>query len=261
MTIQRKTTPVVDETQDDAFVEGPARYLGLLGRVGRALKPLSTQVRYLGYTSDLGEAFRPVVPPAVVKVFVHAIKQQSSFEADALWRSEDAHCGLKQHVRLAPHPKTSSGMLTGGVFPIIGNIWSGVGLCDRRRRLQCIPNEGEWRNIKVCSRASRRISAGDIPMAPFLKGPKKGAALWRVSGKSDRHQPTFCTLLYTLWCTLLNGCSDVARAAAHTATFQLLASIFIPMVVIHTQGMWKWHSYRQPIQKCRFTWVIWHRSF
>jgi hypothetical protein len=32
-------------------------------------------------------------------------------------------------------------------------------------------------------------------------------------------------------------CSDIARAATHTATFQLLASIFIPMVVIHTQGV------------------------
>jgi fission process protein 1 len=68
MTIKRQTTPVVDETQDDVFVEGPARYVGLLGRVGRALKPLSTQVRYLGYTSDLGEAFRPVVSPTLVKV-------------------------------------------------------------------------------------------------------------------------------------------------------------------------------------------------
>jgi fission process protein 1 len=41
----------------------PARYLGLVARIRPLLIPAS---RYLAYTSDVGEAFRPVVNPKVV---------------------------------------------------------------------------------------------------------------------------------------------------------------------------------------------------
>jgi hypothetical protein len=40
-----------------------ARYLGLVARIRPLLIPAS---RYLAYTSDVGEAFRPVVNPKVV---------------------------------------------------------------------------------------------------------------------------------------------------------------------------------------------------
>ncbi|KAI9022679.1 mitochondrial 18 KDa protein-domain-containing protein [Hyaloraphidium curvatum] len=40
------------------------RYFGYIGRLGRLVK---STARYLAYTSDLGEAFRPIVPPWVVK--------------------------------------------------------------------------------------------------------------------------------------------------------------------------------------------------
>lgn len=39
-------------------VETPARYLGYLARVRPILQPFS---RYLAYTSDVGEAARPIV--------------------------------------------------------------------------------------------------------------------------------------------------------------------------------------------------------
>ncbi|KAL9558599.1 hypothetical protein MBANPS3_000808 [Mucor bainieri] len=44
-------------------LEGNARYLAYAGRLRTALVASS---RYLAYTSDVGEAFRPIVPPAVV---------------------------------------------------------------------------------------------------------------------------------------------------------------------------------------------------
>ena len=40
-----------------------ARYLGYLARAQRYLIQGS---RYVAYTSDIGEAFRPVVPPSIV---------------------------------------------------------------------------------------------------------------------------------------------------------------------------------------------------
>lgn len=47
----------VDTTQTNA------RYLGYLARIRPLLLPAT---RYLAYTSDVGEAFRPVVSPKVV---------------------------------------------------------------------------------------------------------------------------------------------------------------------------------------------------
>eukprot|EP01134_Creolimax_fragrantissima_P003823 CFRG3823T1 len=61
-----KAADEVNELTEDVLVDGPARFLGLMGRVGRALKPLSSSSRYLGYTSDVGEAFRPVISQRIV---------------------------------------------------------------------------------------------------------------------------------------------------------------------------------------------------
>lgn len=44
-------------------LEGSARYLAYGARLRTALVASS---RYLAYTSDVGEAFRPIVPPAIV---------------------------------------------------------------------------------------------------------------------------------------------------------------------------------------------------
>lgn len=44
-------------------LETKARYLGYLGRLRTALVASS---RYLAYTSDVGEAFRPIAHPAIV---------------------------------------------------------------------------------------------------------------------------------------------------------------------------------------------------
>lgn len=44
-------------------LEGSARYLAYGARIRTALVASS---RYLAYTSDVGEAFRPIVPPAIV---------------------------------------------------------------------------------------------------------------------------------------------------------------------------------------------------
>ncbi|KAL6077695.1 Mitochondrial fission process protein 1 [Balamuthia mandrillaris] len=47
----------------DELEEGPLRYLGFAARVGRVLSPYA---RYTAYSSDFGEAFRPVVHRRVV---------------------------------------------------------------------------------------------------------------------------------------------------------------------------------------------------
>jgi fission process protein 1 len=61
---------IQDETLQEKVVKGEvdsldskARYLAYAGRLRTALVASS---RYLAYTSDVGEAFRPIVPPAVV---------------------------------------------------------------------------------------------------------------------------------------------------------------------------------------------------
>ena len=46
--------------------EGPARFLAFTARASRLLAPYSQQVRYLAFTSDFGEAARPVVRPRLV---------------------------------------------------------------------------------------------------------------------------------------------------------------------------------------------------
>lgn len=50
--------------QHPHFSETQLRMLGYVGRLGRLVKSAS---RYLAYTSDVGEAFRPIVNPWVVK--------------------------------------------------------------------------------------------------------------------------------------------------------------------------------------------------
>lgn len=44
-------------------LESDLRYLGYAGRLRTAL---AASTRYLAYTSDVGEAFRPIVHPAIV---------------------------------------------------------------------------------------------------------------------------------------------------------------------------------------------------
>lgn len=55
------TEKVVEGKLDS--LEGSARYLAYGARIRTALVASS---RYLAYTSDVGEAFRPIVPPAIV---------------------------------------------------------------------------------------------------------------------------------------------------------------------------------------------------
>ncbi|KXS21782.1 hypothetical protein M427DRAFT_51162 [Gonapodya prolifera JEL478] len=55
---ETKTTVHSDLTDDQL------RYLGYVGRLGRLIR---SSTRYLAYTSDVGEAFRPVVHPSIVK--------------------------------------------------------------------------------------------------------------------------------------------------------------------------------------------------
>ncbi|KAJ3341278.1 hypothetical protein HDU93_005248 [Gonapodya sp. JEL0774] len=52
------------KTTNPELTDNQLRYLGYAGRLGRLAKASS---RYLAYTSDVGEAFRPVVPPSIVR--------------------------------------------------------------------------------------------------------------------------------------------------------------------------------------------------
>ena len=61
-----------DEAQDNEefndLQDGPARFLGLLGRVGVVLaRTAKAGSRYIAYSSDVGEAFRPLVSPNFVR--------------------------------------------------------------------------------------------------------------------------------------------------------------------------------------------------
>ena len=61
-----------DEAQDneeyDDLKDGPARFAGLAGRVGVVLaRTAKAGSRYIAYSSDVGEAFRPLVSPMFVK--------------------------------------------------------------------------------------------------------------------------------------------------------------------------------------------------
>ncbi|KAI8885587.1 hypothetical protein K501DRAFT_215565 [Backusella circina FSU 941] len=65
-----QTAVVEHETVTEQMIEGKvdtldskARYLAYAGRLRTALVASS---RYLAYTSDVGEAFRPIVPPLIV---------------------------------------------------------------------------------------------------------------------------------------------------------------------------------------------------
>ena len=51
----------------DQLREGPARMLAFSSRVARLLSPYSQQVRYLAFSSDVGEAARPVAHPRLVR--------------------------------------------------------------------------------------------------------------------------------------------------------------------------------------------------
>jgi fission process protein 1 len=61
-----------DEANDnedyDDLKDGPARFAGLMGRVGLVLaRTAKAGSRYIAYSSDVGEAFRPLVSPTFVK--------------------------------------------------------------------------------------------------------------------------------------------------------------------------------------------------
>lgn len=60
---QNETLPEKVVKGEVDSLEGSARYLAYGARLRTALIASS---RYLAYTSDVGEAFRPIVPPAVV---------------------------------------------------------------------------------------------------------------------------------------------------------------------------------------------------
>ena len=51
----------------DALREGPARFAAFASRAARLLAPYSTQARYLAFSSDVGEAARPVAHPKLVR--------------------------------------------------------------------------------------------------------------------------------------------------------------------------------------------------
>jgi mitochondrial fission process protein 1 len=58
---------MADNTEgDDQLREGPARFLAFASRATRLIAPYSQQARYLAFTSDFGEAARPVVRPKIV---------------------------------------------------------------------------------------------------------------------------------------------------------------------------------------------------
>ena len=79
-TFQRQPRPIAcsindwfaDESEDgeekNDLQDGPARFLGLLGRVGVVLaRTAKAGSRYIAYSSDVGEAFRPLVTPNFVR--------------------------------------------------------------------------------------------------------------------------------------------------------------------------------------------------
>jgi fission process protein 1 len=53
---------------ENELQDGPARFLGLAGRVGVVLaRTAKAGSRYIAYSSDVGEAFRPLVSPTFVR--------------------------------------------------------------------------------------------------------------------------------------------------------------------------------------------------
>ena len=57
---------MTEGSEVDPLKEGPARFLAFASRAARLLAPYQQQVRYLAFTSDFGEAARPVVRPLIV---------------------------------------------------------------------------------------------------------------------------------------------------------------------------------------------------
>lgn len=57
-----------DKEDVNDLQDGPARFLGLAGRVGVVLaRTAKAGSRYIAYSSDVGEAFRPLVSPSFVR--------------------------------------------------------------------------------------------------------------------------------------------------------------------------------------------------
>jgi len=63
-TAESKATKAPTDEDDIKTTDGVARYMAYIGRIPRAIR---ASVRYMAYTSDLGEAFRPVIHPKLVK--------------------------------------------------------------------------------------------------------------------------------------------------------------------------------------------------
>lgn len=63
------TTETPKEHLHDPFLDPEYRYLGYSGRIGRILAFTANKVRFLGYSSDVGESARPLLDPRWVKFF------------------------------------------------------------------------------------------------------------------------------------------------------------------------------------------------
>jgi len=68
------TTPDATLSPSATTVENPLdendyRYLGYTGRIGRILAFTANKIRFLGYSSDIGESMRPLMDPRWVKLF------------------------------------------------------------------------------------------------------------------------------------------------------------------------------------------------
>jgi fission process protein 1 len=77
------------------------RYAGYLGRVAAILKPLSGVARYAAFTSDVGEAFRPVVSPKLVKAS-YAVAW-TYVAGDIAYHTHEARTAGRDPVRAAAH--------------------------------------------------------------------------------------------------------------------------------------------------------------
>jgi fission process protein 1 len=51
---------------EDVMREGPARFLAFASRAARLIAPYSQKVRYMAFSSDVGEAARPIAHPKLV---------------------------------------------------------------------------------------------------------------------------------------------------------------------------------------------------
>lgn len=63
------TTTTTKEAEENLLRESEFRYMGFAGRFGRVLAFTANKIRYLGYSSDIGESARPLLDAKYVKYF------------------------------------------------------------------------------------------------------------------------------------------------------------------------------------------------